>query len=320
MSTRGLGLWALVTASLVMTSGRAWADGPSEIDKDAARTSLEQGDERMRAKEYAAALEAYQRADDIMGVPTTSIEVGRAALALGRLVIAHDAFRRAAAYPKKAGEPPPFAQARKEADKLASELKARVPLLEVEVEVQGGADVDVEVAIDEVPIDAWGSSIRIDPGLHVVRAEALGYQPASREVVLQEGESRTLVLELLPLDAKDAPAEDTSGLWWTIAAVSLPIGGASLVAGAVTGGLSLSDASAVQDQCDGERCPPEVADQLDRSQTLAHVSTATLVVGGVGVALGVTAIAIALSSGDDEVITDARLAVGPAGAAFSFDF
>lgn len=319
MRARGWGRWALVSLWLVAMPARAWADdGPSEIDKDAARTSLEQGDERMRAKDYAAALEAYERADDIMGVPTTSIEVGRAALALGRLVLAHDAFRRAADYPKKAGDPPPFAEARKKAGKLASDLKARVPQLKVEV--QGNA-ADVEVIIDEEPVEAWGSTIRIDPGLHEVRAEALGYQPAIREVVLQEGESRTLVLELLPLDAKDTPETDTSGLWWTIAAVSLPIGGASLVAGAVTGGLSLSDAAAVKDQCDGQRCPPEVGDQLDRSQTLAHASTATLVVGGVGVALGITAIAIALSSGgDDDPAPRAALSLSPTGFAVTVDF
>src|SRR5690606_10590561 len=123
-------LFAVVTVTYALGLS---AKEPSEIDKDAARTSLEQGDERMRAKDYKSALEAYQRADNIMGVPTTSIEVGRAALALGRLVIAYDAFKRTADFPKKPGEPPPFTSARKEAKGLANDIKPRIPLLEIEV-------------------------------------------------------------------------------------------------------------------------------------------------------------------------------------------
>jgi hypothetical protein len=315
---------ACALACVLTLSGAAAADDPSDIDKDAARTSLEQGDERMRAKDYKQALEAYVRADNIMGVPTTSIEVGRAALALGRLVLAYDAFKRTATFPKKKGEPGPFTAARKEAKELADDIKPRIPMLEVEV---NGAtpDVDVEVLIDEEPIDAWGRELRVDPGMHDVRAEATGYQTANRQVVMQEGERRTLVLELVPLNAPDQPTS-SSDLWWTVAVVSLPIGGASLIAGAVTGGLSLSEASAVKDQCDGDRCPPEVKDKLNTSQTLAHVSTATLIVGGVGVALGIAAITIAISTGsdeeddDDESDDDMSLSLSPTGVRLTVPF
>jgi hypothetical protein len=292
---------ALAIAScLFALAGRAHADEPSEIDKDAARTSLEQGDALMKKEDYEAALKAYKRADDIMGVPTTSIEVGRAALALGRLVLAYDAFKKAADFPKKKGEPGAFTKARKAAKKRAKELKPRIPRISVEVNGVEG-DVDVEVIIDEDPIDAWGSAQRVDPGMHAIRAEAVGYEPATEQVVIQEGEERTVVLELTPLNLPEGEGGDDGGSsWWTVAAVAFPIGGASLVAGAVTGGLSLSEASTAKDQCDGNRCPPEVEGNLDTSRTLAHVSTATLVVGGVGVVLGVVAVAVALSGDDDE--------------------
>ncbi len=324
MSTMAWGRRALLTTAMTALlwcglswSGAARAEGPSEIDKDAARLSLEQGDERMKRKDYAAALQAYRRADDIMGVPTTSIEVGRAAMALGKLVLALEAFERAAAYPKKKGEPEPFTAARADARKNVQALRPRIPRLKIEV--QGAEpDVDIEVLIDEDPVDAWASTQRVDPGMHDVRAVAVGYKPVSREVVLQEGETRTLVLELIPLNVP--PRDEESNPWWTVAAVSLPIGGASLIAGAVTGGLSLSDASAVKDQCDGERCPPEAREQLDRSQTLAHVSTATLVVGGVAAVLGITALALALSADDDDQDPAATLHLGPLGATLELRF
>ena len=316
---------ALVVAVVMMTHALGVsAKEPSEIDKDAARTSLEQGDERMRAKDYKSALEAYQRADNIMGVPTTSIEVGRAALALGRLVIAYDAFKRTADFPKKPGEPPPFTSARKEAKGLASDIKPRIPLLEIEV-TGAASDADVEVLVDEDVIDAWGSALRIDPGLHDIRARATGYDSVSEQVVVQEGERRTVVLKLVALAGPAADvATSESSLWWTVAVVTLPIGGASLIAGAVTGGLSLSQASDVREQCDGNRCPPEVDDKLNSSQTLAHVSTATLVVGGVALALGITALTIAITTSTDEDEEDPsdeiEVTVGPTNVGLTFRF
>lgn len=330
--------WAVIAAmtiltvcSILMMAGHARADEPSQIDKEAARTSLEQGDERMKVEDWEGALEAYRRADDIMGVPTTSIEVGRAALKLGRLVLAYSAFRRAAKYPKKSGEPTPFTAARKEAKKLAKEIKPRIPRLTLEVDGVD-PDVEVEVLIDEEPIDAWARPMGIDPGMHAITARATGYEPASRDIVMQEGEKRTVTLELVPLgdmnpDQPISPGDTEDDTWWTVAVVGLTVGGASLIAGAITGGLSLSDASAVKDQCVDNRCPPEAEDQLNRSQTLAHVSTTTLIVGGVAAALGITAIVIASSGdGDDEEgdredrEEEASLRISPLGASLRVRF
>jgi hypothetical protein len=280
---------------------RGWAE-PTQIDKDAARTLLEQGDERVAAGDLEGALTAYRQADDIMRVPTTSIEVAKVALELNHLVIAHDALRRTAKYPEKRGEPAPFTKARIEAKRMLHDLKPRIPMLTVEV--QGApAEVDVEVQIDEEGIDAWGSPLRIDPGLHQIRAEAVGYRPAEREIVLQEGEKRTVVLELVPLVEGDRPRAVDPSPWWTVATVSMPIGGACLITGAVTGGLSLSYAADVKDQCVGDLCPPTVQDQLERSRTLAHVSTAMFAVGGAGAVLGIVAVIVAATGGDDEAVS-----------------
>ncbi len=315
--------FVVVAAILLVWVCDAFAAPPSAIDKDAARTSLEQGDERMRSKDYKGALEAYQRADDIMGVPTTSIEVGKAALALGRLVIAYGALKRTADYPKKQGEPPPFTKARKEARRLAKKVKPRIPRLLIEV-VGHGPEVDVEVIVDEEPIDAWGRAVGIDPGSHVVTATAPGFQSAEEQIVLQEGERRTLSLTLVATKTDlPGPVDTSSGdAWWTVALVSLPIAGASLAAGAVTGALSLTQVASVKEQCDGNRCPPAVQDKLSTAQTLAHVSTVTLIAGGVGAALGIAAITIAISTGADDEgqQEEAWVTVGPTGVALTISF
>ncbi|MEM6791384.1 MAG: hypothetical protein AAF715_27955, partial [Myxococcota bacterium] len=110
---RGLALAAIFGVGLT-APGRGFAadEAPSEIDRDAARTSVQQGDERAEGGDFRGALEAYRRADDIMGVPTTAIEVGRMHEELGELVAARAAYLRAAKYPTRAGEPRPVTPAR----------------------------------------------------------------------------------------------------------------------------------------------------------------------------------------------------------------
>jgi tetratricopeptide (TPR) repeat protein len=118
---------ALLCTLVIALPTAAAAGGPSEIDKDAARAAVQQGDERMAAKDYAAALEAYKRADDIMGVPTTSIELGKTHMLLDQMVEAKEAFERAATYPEQENEPAPFTDARRIAKDLAFQLAERIP-------------------------------------------------------------------------------------------------------------------------------------------------------------------------------------------------
>ena len=69
------------------------------------------------------------------------------------------------------------------------------------------------------------------------------------------------------------------------------VGGASLIASAVTGGLFMSSKSTVDERCIDGRCDQDGIDAANRGETLALVNTVTLAgglaVGGVGALLAI---------------------------------
>ncbi|HHH28603.1 MAG TPA: hypothetical protein ENK57_09695 [Polyangiaceae bacterium] len=314
MTRRGVHeLAALGIAAALAWSSPTWArDEPSEVDKDAARTLVQQGDELMKNEELEEALVAYRRADDIMGVPTTSIEVGRVNLLLGKLVDARAAFEKAASYPKKDGEPKPFTKARKEARRQLELVSPKIPRLTIMVEgVKGGT---ATATLDDDPV-ALDEEILVDPGPHVVRAEADGYVPASEDFILEEFDLKDVTLRL----------EEAPRALWPLAYVGYGIAGTGALVGAITGALSLRDAQTVKDACDGsgDTCPSGIP--LDRSRTLAHVSTASFVVAGVAATVGTIGLVLSLSADDSSPESsdpgvEASLSVGPAYVDVTVDF
>jgi hypothetical protein len=100
---------------------------PSPADKETARTLMDEGDDRMEARDPAAALTAYQRADAIMHLPMTGVAVARAQEALGHLREARDAALAVAGTPAQPGEAPAYARARAEAQAIADRVAQRIP-------------------------------------------------------------------------------------------------------------------------------------------------------------------------------------------------
>ncbi len=73
--------------------------------------------------------------------------------------------------------------------------------------------------------------------------------------------------------------------------IGFAVGGAALVAGAITGGLSLSKAGDITEAC-GDTCPPDQEDALDSAIMLANISNVTFGVAAVGVVLGVVGLTL----------------------------
>lgn len=297
----------LVVLGLLFTGPALADDGPSQIDRDAARTLVQQGDERVEQGDFRAALEAYRRADDIMGVPTTAIEVGKMHEKLGELVSALEAYERAAAFPEKDGEPEPFTVARDSAKERKRELEPRIPKLELDIDGVA-TDIDIEVTIDEQIVEAWGRPFRIDPGPHEMVVRAEGYEDYAETFVLDEGSERTIDVSMTAVekDLRTVP-DDEGGDLWPLAIAGFSVAGVGLVAGAVTGALHLSDASTLKDNCTDGVCPPTEQGTLDRSRVLAHTSTASFALAGVGAVLGTIGLVLSLDGGEDDGADDTAL-------------
>ncbi|HHH30092.1 MAG TPA: PEGA domain-containing protein [Polyangiaceae bacterium] len=289
----------------------------SATDKETARGLMDLGRQAEANGDYQGAAKAYEGADRIMGVPSTALSLGRAQMQLGKLVAARDALLRAARYPEKPHEPKVFTEARREAQLLAESLGRRIPTLTIQIRgLPEGAEAAVTVDGEPVEAALIGLPRRIDPGTHVVSAKGTGFRDVNREVTLAEEQTETLVLTLepdgTPLTPSPAPSstlpEDvappqTGGIspWvW----VGLGIGGAGIVAGSVTGGLSLSAVASAKDQCEGNACPGAAKSDADRGKVLGHISTVSFVVGGAGL---VTALMAGLFLSSEDADTAAVL-------------
>ncbi|RYZ04216.1 MAG: hypothetical protein EOO73_24320 [Myxococcales bacterium] len=281
----------------------AWSAPPSAQEKERARALMDAGDARFQSKQYASALEQYRAADELMGVPTTGIEVGRTLERLGRLLEARDVLRRVSEYPQRADEPKPFSLARQRADRLLSDIAPRIP--RVTVEVAGLPEgVTPEITWDALRLDPAkvGGYLETDPGAHRVVGVAPGFPDVTRDVKLAEGQALSVVLAFShqpppsagvrpPLLSSPVPSPPVAvpgspgqtALFWVGAGVAA----AGVAAGSATGVYSLSKARSAKEHCEGNACSPEARGDLDGAKTFANVSNVAFAVGAAGLGLAV---------------------------------
>lgn len=100
---------------------------PTTAEKETARGHMAEGRARRAESDLRGALASFLAADAIMHVPTTALEVARTQSSLGQLVEARETVRRILRRPVRADDPPPFAEARANAERLDREIAARIP-------------------------------------------------------------------------------------------------------------------------------------------------------------------------------------------------
>lgn len=199
-SVFGAGLTAVfVFVSAFLIASPAAFGQPTSADKETARNLMKEGDSKFAVKDYAGALKAYEAAHAIMQVPSTGLPLAKAQLERGLLVEARDTLLQVTRHPKEAGEPSAYAKAREEATELAQKIAPRIPSVTIEVEgAPGDAAVEVKVDGAVVPPAALSAPRKVNPGAHVITASASGFQTATSNVTVKEGETRRVALKLVP--------------------------------------------------------------------------------------------------------------------------
>lgn len=299
-------LWssrALALLTFLLWCPEIQAQPPSAQERERARSLMDQGDARLEAGAYEAALEAYRGADAIMAVPTTGLEVGRTLEKLGRLLQAREALQRVAASPSLPDEPKAFAAARQKAERLALELTPRIPRLRVTV-VGVPSGVAAELSIDGKRLEArtLGVAFEVEPGAHRLSGRAPGQAEVTRDVALAEGQLQEVALIFTAQPAPSSPAvaeaakagrpagersaPATRGkrvLLWG----SLGLAAVGLTAGSITGLKSLSLTSDVKERCRETACPAQTKDDIGEAKTLANVSNVAFGVGVAALGVGI---------------------------------
>jgi hypothetical protein len=304
-SRRGLGI-ALLLASLTATTA-AYAD-PTSADRETARTLMQQGRELTAKGDLKAALKRFKGADDIMHVPTTALEVARTLVALGQLVEARDFIAAIRQNAPRASEPQPFKDARAKADALDASLNGRIPSLVVTVKgTPEGEQATVSVDGTPIPAGVLGLPRAVDPGHHVVTAKIASKTAqgdGKQEVDVREGEQKpvevTLTVTTTPEPTEtpgpaapppEAPTPVTSHSPTVITWVGVGLAGAGVIAGTVTGVLSMSKKSALQSECPNDVCAPGNSD-YSAANTYALVSTIGFIAAGVGAAVAAVTLVV----------------------------
>ncbi len=207
------------------------------------------------------------------------------------------------------------------------EVTAALPSIVIAAQDHAGADViDVKVTSDgQVLAESLdGRPIMVDPGAHKLRFERPGSPALEQQIVAREGEkNRRIDIKFQaetaatppptatatgtapspdppppgPEPAPTTPDEADSGGISPLVWVGFGVAGVGLIVGGITGGLAMSEGSSLDDQCAGEGC---TQDDIDSGMAVAHVSTASFAVAGVGAAVGLVGLLMSGSSEPEE--------------------
>jgi hypothetical protein len=215
-----------------------------------------------------------------------------------------------------------------EAENRLEEIEGRVPWLTLRLAEGAPGDTTATIAGVRLGAAGFGAALPVDPGPQTVIVAAPGHAEQRFTVNLAEGQRDELLVapgERLPepppspdgeprvvvLPAADGDAlSSTSVAGFAVGGVSLAILGVA----AVTGALTLARKDTADGHCSDELqlCDAEGVEAAGEGRSLGVATTALLVTGGLGLALGVVLLVVGI---DDD---DAPARTTPGGLAIDF--
>lgn len=301
----GLLLRAVLGAVLVLgtTSSVALAD-PSPQDIAQARDLGQQAQAAFDAGNFAESEKLWNAAANLYpAAPTLTLGLARTQAKLGKLVLAQESYNKIIReQSQNTNAPPAFKDALESAKAEVGAVSAKIASVVIHVD----GPPNPVVTIDGQPVSSAGLGLKrpVDPGSHVVKAEAAGYKAAETTFQVAESGSAEAKLKLEksaeptgPVGHAPSPSEGpgpkpteagTGGKSGnkTLAIAALGVGGAGLVVGTITGVLAIGQHGDLSDKCPDGRCPNSVSGDVDSYKTMGLLSTIGFVVGGVGLAAG----------------------------------
>lgn len=169
---------------------------------------------------------------------------------------------------------------RQEVKARLAALDPRVPRVTVSLSKESGELDGASIQRDGVELKAatFGTAVPTDPGSHVFTLHVPGRAATSKTVDVAEGAN--VQVELAP---GAAPSKGRMIAGVTVAAVGV----ASMIAGAVLGGVAKSDYDASDPHCDdANRCDQQGVDIRDSARTLGDAGTAVFFVGAGALVVG----------------------------------
>jgi hypothetical protein len=293
------------SAAALLATGSANGQ-PNAADRETARSLMQEGRELRDKGHVQDALKRFKAADDIMHVPTTALEVARTQAAVGQLVEARDTIANIRKAPASPNDPEPFKEARNKAEELDASLEGRIPALTIVVNGAAAGETP-SIVVDGVPVPtaALGLPRRVNAGRHTVVAKTTTGS-GEQTVDIKEGEQKEVQVTISgsnstgptpeqptpgPQQPETETAEATSHSPTVLTYTGIGVGAAGLIAGTITGLMSMSKTSALKNECVKNHCSSgHGLSDYNAATTLATVSDVAFAVGAVGAGLAVVTI------------------------------
>ncbi|MFO7181809.1 MAG: PEGA domain-containing protein [Pseudomonadota bacterium] len=302
---RRLGRWSrVVTLALPCTlvalgtevpSAHAQAQVQDEQTLARARAHFQRGIELEQAGNWAEALRAFREVGQVRMTPQVRFHIALCEEQLGRLVAALGGYELALADADSVG--PDF---RAEVTDRIEKLRARIPHISIH---RGSGAEAATIRLDGVTLGntSIGVQVPLDPGPHVVSAEAPGYERFEATVTLDEGASESISVALRPLPEPPpgyvaGPYLEPSGP--PVAAYVIGgVGVASLVTSGVFFLLRENALEELEAACPGGTCPSDNSKLRDTNDRMRFFHYGSQVALGVGIAAVGTAVVLLVANG-----------------------
>ncbi len=274
--------------------------GPQEAtsaDLGGAKAEFANAQKLFKAGKYAEALPLFRNVADNTRSPNARLYVGHCLEQLGKIVDAYKTFelivKELTEHPEEKYEPTREAALAELAMLNVRVGKVVISLTEI--------PADAVVTLDGLRIEEkdFGSSIVVTPGSHHIEASAGGAAPVRRDVKLDGGEVKTVILSLKKDDAPAAaappapssdvkPADNGSSgsSMRTIGYVAGGVGVLGLGLFTVTGLMAKSTFDKLDSECKGGCSDAGHLGDIDHGKSLQTTANIGLVVGLVGLGTG----------------------------------
>lgn len=265
----------------------ARADEPLDPVAQEAQQSFAAGREAVKKGELGRAVELFKHSQELKPTPGTLLNLASVEEQLGKLTAALMHFKLALTELPAGDDRLPVAT-----DAIAR-LTPRTPSLRIDLAV--GAVMNMRIKLDgaSVATSSLGADQPLDPGNYEIVTQTPGHEDRRYEIKLIEGAHLTVAVEagkeIAPRATVAAPPMSRRSSLQSVGFVAGGVGLAGLGLGAVTGILAIGKKGDAATLCpDPTRCGGEGRDVAGTGHALAAVSTASFVMGAVGVAAGVT--------------------------------
>lgn len=325
LRTRSFIASACLGTCLLVASRPAAAQ--TDEQRAGARALATEGAQAFNEGRFKEAVELFAKAETLVHAPPHLLFMARAHTKLGQFVKAREAYMKIAKEQLPSNAPQAFRDAQVTAEDERKQVEPRIGRLTIKVEGADAAK-DLSVAVDGQPVSTvlLGVPQPMDPGDHTVSATATGFKAAPASVSLKDGGTGAVTLRMevdssvappgaapaasptasapLVSTAPSAPPSDASGpnglrigsyVGFGVGAVGIALGTVFVLKSASNRkDADKADAALVCGEgANGERiCPEEgiqkVQDLDDKANSARTLGIVGYVVGGLGVATGVT--------------------------------